>query len=168
MRLFGYIAVFAVDIRDGERTIWCHAHWGRGGPQCEGHARWEREGPQRKPHARWGRGGLTITTHHYCGPAGGRGGPSPVGPRCLGPAKGRGCSNPATGPPVTVTPEEEVSQGPTVAVPSEGRGCLVTVDDKGPTDEGTVPPLVSFLPIFFSQKCRRFFSPFFLINMINL
>jgi hypothetical protein len=70
-------------------------------------------------------------------------------------------------PPVTVPPEEEVPQGPPIVFSPEGRGCLVTVDDNGPDDEGPVPPLVSSLP-FFSQKHRRFFSPFFLINAVDL
>jgi hypothetical protein len=68
--------------------------------------------------------------------------------------------------------EEEVLQGPTVAVPSEeeevpapppptavpseGRGCLiVTVDDKGADDEGLVLPLVSSSPFFFSSKTQE-------------
>jgi hypothetical protein len=61
----------------------------------------------------------------YCGPAGGR---SPAGPPCHGPV------------------------GSPVAVPLEGRGCLVMVDDNGPDDEGPVLPLVSSsLFIFFSK-----------------
>jgi hypothetical protein len=39
---------------------------------------------------------------------------------------------------------------PLVAVPPDGRGCLIPV-----------PPLVSSSLIFFSQKRRRFFLPFF-------
>jgi hypothetical protein len=66
--------------------------------------------------------------------------------------------------------EEEVSLSQpitAVVVPPEGTGCLVTVDDKGPIDEGTLPPLVSSSPFFFSQEHRRFFLPFFLINVIE-
>jgi hypothetical protein len=81
MRLFGYIVVFADDVRDNERTIWHHTHWGRGGPQCEAHAR-------------WGRGGLAIAACHCCGPTEGRGGPSLVGPHYHGPARGRGGPSP--------------------------------------------------------------------------
>jgi hypothetical protein len=50
-------------------------------------------------------------------------------------------------PPVIVLPEEELVQAPLVKVQSEGRGCLVLVDDHGP-----VPPLVSFSPFFFFLK----------------
>jgi hypothetical protein len=92
MRLFGYIVVFAYDFRDDERTIWHHARWGRGGLQCEAHAR-------------WGRGGLTVAACHCCGPAGGRGDPSPTWPHCYGPTGGRGgpsppppCHSPTIGP----------------------------------------------------------------------
>jgi hypothetical protein len=46
--------------------------------------------------------------------------------------------------------EEEVLAAPLVMVPPEGRGCLVPV-----------PAMVSSSPFFFSQKGRRFFSPFF-------
>jgi hypothetical protein len=60
------------------------------------------------------------------------------------------------------------SRSPPVAVSLEGRGFLVTVDDNGPDDEGTVLPLVSSSPFFFSQKCRRFFLPFFQINSEDL
>jgi hypothetical protein len=74
---FGSIAVFVEDVRDDERTIWCHTHWGRGGPQCEAHAR-------------WGRGGLIVIARQCCGPIGGRRRPSPIGPRCHGVARGRG------------------------------------------------------------------------------
>jgi hypothetical protein len=42
MRLFGYIAVFAHNVRDDERTIWRRTRWGRGGPQREAHVRWGR------------------------------------------------------------------------------------------------------------------------------
>jgi hypothetical protein len=76
MRLFGSIVVFANDVRDDERTIWCHARWGRGGPQHEAHAC-------------WGRGGLAVAVHHYCSPTEGRGGPSLTEPRYRGPARGR-------------------------------------------------------------------------------
>jgi hypothetical protein len=55
-----------------------------------------------------------------------------------------------------------VPQGPSVAVPPKRR-CLVTIDDIVP-----IPLLVCSLPFFFSQKCKRFFSPFFLINTIDL
>jgi hypothetical protein len=61
-------------------------------------------------------------------------------------------------PTVMVSPEEEeVPAGFLFTVPPEGRGCLVPV-----------PTLVSFSPFFFSQKRRRFFSPFFLINVVHL
>jgi hypothetical protein len=79
---FGYIAIFAYDIRDDERTIWCRARLGRGGPQCEAHAH-------------WGRGGLAVTVDHCYGPIGGRGGPSPTGPHCHSPIGGRGGPSPA-------------------------------------------------------------------------
>jgi hypothetical protein len=46
---------------------------------------------------------------------------------------------------------------PLVMVPLEGRGCLVPV-----------PAMVSSSPFLFSQKYRRFFSPFFLINVVDL
>jgi hypothetical protein len=147
MRLFGYIAVFASDIRDDERTNWHSTLSGRGGPHCEAHAR-------------WGRGGLTVAARHYCGPIGGRGDPCPIGACYRVPARGRGCSSCAAGPPIVAPLEEEVLQGPPchgpvgspVAVPLEGRGCLVTVDDNGPDDEGPVLPLVSSsLFIFFSK-----------------
>jgi hypothetical protein len=61
--------------------------------------------------------------------------------------------------------EEEVPvlQGPSVAVLPKGRRCLVAVDDNVP-----VPPLVSSSPFFFSQKRRTFFSPFILINVVDL
>jgi hypothetical protein len=61
--------------------------------------------------------------------------------------------------------EEEVlvPLGPSVVVPPKARGCLVTVNDNVP-----IPPLVSSLPFFFSQKRRRFFLPFFLINVVDL
>jgi hypothetical protein len=125
MRLFGYIAIFADDVRDNERTIWRRERWGRGGPQ-------------REAHAHWGRGGLAVAAHCCCGPARGRGGPSPVGPRCHGPSRGRGGSSPV---------------GPPIMVPPEGRECLIiAVDDKGPGDEGPIPPLVSSSPFFFSLK----------------
>jgi hypothetical protein len=61
-----------------------------------------------------------------------------------------------------VEEEVPVPQGPSVPVLPKGRGCLVAVNDNVP-----VPPLVSSSP-FFSQKCRRFFSPFFLINAVDL
>jgi hypothetical protein len=62
------------------------------------------------------------------------------------------------GRPVVVLPEEEdVLAAPLVAVPPDGRGCLVPV-----------PALVSSPPFFFFQKRRRFFSPFFLINVLDL
>jgi hypothetical protein len=77
------------------------------------------------------------------GHAGGR---SPTRPRYHGLARGRGGPSP-TDPPIMV--------------PSKGRGCLVVVDDKVRDDEGHILPLVSSSPFFFSQKCRRFFSPFF-------
>jgi hypothetical protein len=80
MRLFGYIVIFVDDVRDDERTIWCHTHWGRGG--------------------------FTVIAHHCCGPARGRGGPSPAGLHYRGPARGRGGSSPVA-PPITVPPEEE-------------------------------------------------------------
>jgi hypothetical protein len=54
-----------------------------------------------------------------------------------------------------VEEEVPVSQGPFVAVPPKRR-CLVAVDDNV-----HVPPLVCSLPFFFSQKRKRFFSPFF-------
>jgi hypothetical protein len=57
---------------------------------------------------------------------------------------------PSPPPPVMVPPEEEVPQGPPVTVPPKGRECLVSVS-----------PLVRSSPFFFSQKRRRFFSPFF-------
>jgi hypothetical protein len=57
--------------------------------------------------------------------------------------------------PVAVPPEEEEVPAPLVVVLSEGRGCLVNV-----------PPLVSSSP-FFSQNRRTFFSPFFVINVID-
>jgi hypothetical protein len=66
------------------------------------------------------------------------------------------------GPPIMVPPEEEESHWrmrssqPPVAVP---QGPLVVV----PLEE-----LVSYSSFFFSQKCRRFFSPFSLINVVNL
>jgi hypothetical protein len=59
---FGYIAVFADDIRDDERTIWQHTR------------------VYHKAHARWGRGGPTITGPRCRGSTGGRGGPSPTAP----------------------------------------------------------------------------------------
>jgi hypothetical protein len=89
MRLFGYIAVFADDIRDDERIIWCRAHLGIGGPQCEAQVC-------------WGRGGLIVTAHHCCSPIKGRGGPSPAEPHCRGPARGRGSARARRG-----LPEEE-------------------------------------------------------------
>jgi hypothetical protein len=50
-----------------------------------------------------------------------------------------------------VPPEkEEVSAAPLVMVLREVMGCLVHI-----------PAMVSSSPFFFSQKCRRFFSPFF-------
>jgi hypothetical protein len=159
MRLFGYIVVFADDVRDNERTIWHHTHWGRGGPQCEAHAR-------------WGRGGLAIAACHCCGPTGGRGGPSLVGPHYHGPARGRGGPNPLSrsyrraplswsrrrkeshrAPLSQSRRRKRRSQPPPptpVVVLLEGRVCLVSV-----------PPLVWSSPFFFSQKCKRFFSPFF-------
>jgi hypothetical protein len=61
-------------------------------------------------------------------------------------------------PAVAVPPDlEEVLAAPLVVVPPEGRGCLVPV-----------PAMVSSLPFFFSQKGMRFFSPFFLINVVDL
>jgi hypothetical protein len=57
--------------------------------------------------------------------------------------------------------EVPLPQGPSIAIPLKGRGCLVTVDDNGP-----VTPLVSSLPFFsktqeilltlFTHKCGRF------------
>jgi hypothetical protein len=62
------------------------------------------------------------------------------------------------GPPVAVSPkEEEVPAASHVMVPPEGRGCLVPI-----------LALVSSSPLFFSQKRKRFFSPFFLINVVDL
>jgi hypothetical protein len=160
MKLFGYITVFADNVRDIERTIWHHACWGRGGPQCEAHAR-------------WGKGGLAVVAPHYCGPVGGRGGPSPIGPRYHGLARGRGGSNPAARPPYHSSARGRSLVGPhyhcptdgrggpspaapPVAVPPEGRGCLVvTVNDKGPDDEGLIPPLVSSSPFFFFSKMEE-------------
>jgi hypothetical protein len=95
MRLFGYVTVFANNIRDYERTIWRQARWGRGGPQCEAHA-----------HS--GIGGLTVKARHRYGPAIGRGGPSLVGPCCHGPIGGR------RGPPP-----------PSVVVPPQGSDVAV-------------------------------------------
>jgi hypothetical protein len=123
--------------------------------------------------------GSLLHPRDCCGPTNGNGGPSPVGPRCCGAATGRGHSSPTTASPCRgpvggrspVGPRyhglDRRRGGPSAAAPSpimvqpEGRGCLVTVDYKGPDDEGPVPPLVSSSPFFFSQKCRRFFSPFF-------
>jgi hypothetical protein len=62
-----------------------------------------------------------------------------------------------------VEEEVPVSQGPSIVVPLKGRGCHVTVDDNVPA-----LPLVNSLPFRFSQKCKRFFLPFFLINAVDL
>jgi hypothetical protein len=97
---------------------------------------------------------------------------------------------PFQGPPVTVPSEEEVPQGPlsrslrrkksswknrrsqSRRPPCRGpvgtKGCLVMVNDKCPNDECPILPLVSSSPSFFSQKRRRFFSPFFLLNVVDL
>jgi hypothetical protein len=137
----GILRSFAGDIRDDERTIWHCTCWGRGGPQREAQARWGR--------------GLAVTARHCYGPTKGRGGPNPAGPHCHGPARGRGGSSPTTRTPIVV--------------PLEGTGGLVvTVDDKGPDDEGLVPPLVSSSPFFLAQKHRRFFLLFFLKNAVDL
>jgi hypothetical protein len=62
------------------------------------------------------------------------------------------------GPTVTVPLEEEdVPAAPLVVDPPEGRRCLVPV-----------PALVISSPFFFSKKCRRFISPFFLIHAVYL
>jgi hypothetical protein len=133
-----------------------------------------------------GRGGLTVIAYHYCGPTGGRGGPSTAGPRFRNLARGRGHSSPAAGSPCHGPIEgrsptrprypcpTEGRGGPSptapppVAVLPEGRGCFVVVDDNGLDDEGPMPPLVSSSPFSFSQKHRRFFSSFFLINAADL
>jgi hypothetical protein len=113
----------------------------------------------------------------------GRGRSSPAaGPSYHSPARGRS----PTGPPIMVRSCQRKKScrapyrdptggrgghspvGPPIMVPSERRGCLVTIDDNGPDDEGPVLPLVSSSPFFFSQKYRRFFSPFFLINAVDL
>jgi hypothetical protein len=150
MRLFGYIAVFVDDVRYDERTIWHHTRWGRGGPQCEAHVR-------------WGRGDLIVTARHCCGPTEGRGGPNPIGPYCHGPTGVRG----GPSPPVTVPP-----QGPAVMVPLEEEEVPAPPPCRGPTGRKEMPclgtALGKFFAILFSQKCRRFFSPFFLINTIDL
>jgi hypothetical protein len=133
MRLFGYIAIFGDDVKGDERAIWHHARWGRGDPQYE-------------THARWGRGGLVVAARHCCVPTGGRGGPSPVGHHYPGPTRGRGGSSP-TGSPIMVLPK--------------GWGCLiVAVNDKGPDDEGPVPPLVCSLSFFFSKSQEILLTPF--------
>jgi hypothetical protein len=49
-----------------------------------------------------------------------------------------------------VEEEVPVPQGPSVAIPLKGRGCLVAVDDNGP-----VPLLVSFSPFFFFSKTQE-------------
>jgi hypothetical protein len=54
-------------------------------------------------------------------------------------------------PTIAVPPEEEeVPAAPLVVMPPEGMGCIVPI-----------PALVSSSPFFFSQRPRRFFSPFF-------
>jgi hypothetical protein len=59
-------------------------------------------------------------------------------------------------PPVAVPPEEEeVPSAPLVAVPPEGRGCLVPV-----------PTLVSFSPFF--SKMQEILLAIFLINVVDL
>jgi hypothetical protein len=131
---FRCIAVFVDDNRDDARTIWHHAHKGRGGPQREAHAGWGRGGPQRDAHARWGRGGPVVTGHHCYGPILGRGGPSPIGP------------------PIIVLPEEGEAM-PTQGSMTRALYCpwhfstllffLKNVGD-------------SFRLFFFSQKCGRF------------
>jgi hypothetical protein len=75
------------------------------------------------------------------------------------------------GPAIPVPLKEEealVPQPPPVVVLPEGRGCFVAVDDNGLDDEGPMPPLVISSPFSFSQKHRRFFSSFFLINAADL
>jgi hypothetical protein len=62
-----------------------------------------------------------------------------------------------------VEEEVPVPHGPSIVVSPKGRECLATVDDNGP-----VPPLVSSSPFFFSQERKRFFSPFFDINAVDL
>jgi hypothetical protein len=109
MRLFGYIMVFADDVRDDGRTIWHHTRWGRGGPQHE-------------VYVCWGRGGLAVTIRHCCGPAEGRRGPSPAGPRCRGPARGRGHSSPAVGPHCHGPTRGRSPTWPRCRCPTGGRG----------------------------------------------
>jgi hypothetical protein len=85
--------------------------------------------------------GLAIIAHHYCGPL------------VMVPLEEEVLQGPTVAVP---SEEEEVPTPPPTAVPSEGRGCLiVTVDDKGTDDEGLVLPLVSSSPFFFSSKTQE-------------
>jgi hypothetical protein len=132
MRLFGYIRVFADDVRDNEGTIWHHACWGRGGAHHEAHACWGR--------------GLAVVAHHHCGPTGGRRGPSPTGPHYRGPTGGRSPTEGRgpTGPSCHGPTRGRGGPSPPLAILSEGRGCLVLV-----------PPLVSSSPFFFFSKTQE-------------
>jgi hypothetical protein len=66
--------------------------------------------------------------------------------------------------------EEEVLQGPHVAVLPEEEE--VPAPYRGPTGRKEMPclgtTLGKFFTLLFSQKYRRFFSPFFLLNAVDL
>jgi hypothetical protein len=130
---FGSIAVFVEDVRDDKRTIWCHTHWGRGGPQCEAHACRGREG-------------LVVVARQCYSPAGGRRGPSPIGPCYHGPAGGRGGSSPI---------------GPHYRGPARGRG--------GHAHPRPHTALGKFFAILlFLKNAKDCFCPFFFLkNMLD-
>jgi hypothetical protein len=73
---------------------------------------------------------------------------------------------------VVVPPKEEEFSAPAVVVLSEEESVpvalLVMVPSKGRGSLVPVPALVSSLPFFFSQKRIGFFTPFFLINVVDL